>query len=66
MVTFPINTKNSILPQRDRSRHYSQFLALQLKARMEGIDTPVYERAASHHTRGLGVVPSPASGRGLG
>ncbi|MGJ7557350.1 NAD(P)-binding domain-containing protein [Variovorax sp. RB3P1] len=34
-----------------QSRHYSQFLALQLKARMEGIDTPVYERAASHHTR---------------
>lgn len=34
-----------------QSRHYSQFLALQLKARMEGIDTPVYERAPSHHTR---------------
>jgi len=34
-----------------QSRHYSQFLALQLKARMEGIDTPVYERAVSHHTR---------------
>ena len=25
-----------------QSRHYSQFLALQLKARMEGIPTPVY------------------------
>jgi putative flavoprotein involved in K+ transport len=25
-----------------QSRHYSQFLSLQLKARMEGIDTPVY------------------------
>ena len=25
-----------------QSRHYSQFLALQIKARMEGIDTPVY------------------------
>jgi hypothetical protein len=24
------------------SRHYSQFLSLQLKARMEGIATPVY------------------------
>ena len=34
-----------------QSRHYSQFLSLQLKARMEGLDTPVYERAASHHTR---------------
>lgn len=34
-----------------QSRHYSQFLSLQLKARMEGIPTPVYERAPSHHTR---------------
>ncbi len=34
-----------------QSRHYSQFLALQLKARMEGLDTPVYERAPSHHRR---------------
>jgi hypothetical protein len=25
-----------------QSRHYSQFLSLQLKARMEGIDMPVY------------------------
>ena len=25
-----------------QSRHYSQFLSLQLKARMEGLDTPVY------------------------
>ena len=25
-----------------QSRHYSRYLALQLKARMEGIDTPVY------------------------
>ncbi|MEL6566239.1 MAG: NAD(P)/FAD-dependent oxidoreductase [Pseudomonadota bacterium] len=33
-----------------QSRHYSQFLALQLKARMEGIDTPVYMRQAVHHT----------------
>jgi len=34
-----------------QSRHYSQFLALQLKARMEGLATPVYERAPSHHVR---------------
>ena len=34
-----------------QSRHYSQFLALQLKARMEGLPTPVYELAASHHRR---------------
>ena len=34
-----------------QSRHYSQFLALQLKARMEGIATPVYELAPSYHSR---------------
>jgi putative flavoprotein involved in K+ transport len=34
-----------------QSRHYSQFLALQLKARKEGIETPVYNLAPSHHTR---------------
>ncbi|MBF2761559.1 MAG: NAD(P)/FAD-dependent oxidoreductase [Ectothiorhodospiraceae bacterium AqS1] len=33
-----------------QSRHYSQFLSLQLKARMEGIDTPVYGLAEVHHT----------------
>ena len=33
-----------------QSRHYSQFLALQLKARMEGIDTPVYGLQEVHHT----------------
>ena len=33
-----------------QSRHYSQFLALQLKARMEGIDTPVYGLQDVHHT----------------
>jgi putative flavoprotein involved in K+ transport len=33
-----------------QSRHYSQFLALQLKARMEGLDTPVYKLAEVHHT----------------
>ncbi|MFD1344364.1 NAD(P)/FAD-dependent oxidoreductase [Litorisediminicola beolgyonensis] len=32
-----------------QSRHYSQFLALQLKARMEGIDTPVYGLQEVHH-----------------
>jgi putative flavoprotein involved in K+ transport len=33
-----------------QSRHYSQFLALQIKARMEGIATPVYGLAEVHHT----------------
>ena len=33
-----------------QSRHYSQFLSLQLKARLEGIDTPVHELAPVHHT----------------
>ncbi len=32
-----------------QSRHYSQFLALQLKARMEGIETPVYGLQEVHH-----------------
>ena len=32
-----------------QSRHYSQFLSLQLKARMEGIPTPVYGLQAVHH-----------------
>ena len=32
-----------------QSRHYSQFLSLQLKARMEGLDTPVYGMGAVHH-----------------
>jgi putative flavoprotein involved in K+ transport len=32
-----------------QSRHYSQFLALQLKARREGLDTPVYGLAEVHH-----------------
>ena len=32
-----------------QSRHYSQFLALQLKARLEGIPTPVYGLAEVHH-----------------
>ena len=34
-----------------QSRHYSQFLALQLKARMEGLETPVYGLAGVHHRR---------------
>ncbi len=33
------------------SRYYSLYLALQLKARMEGIPTPVYKRAEVHHTQ---------------
>lgn len=32
-----------------QSRHFSQFLSLQLKARMEGLPTPVYNLAQSHH-----------------
>ncbi len=32
-----------------QSRHYSLYLALQLKARLEGLDTPVYELAEVHH-----------------
>ncbi|MBZ5737551.1 flavin-containing monooxygenase [Nocardioides mangrovi] len=33
-----------------QSRHYSLYLALQLKARFEGIDTPVYGLQEVHHT----------------
>jgi putative flavoprotein involved in K+ transport len=33
-----------------QSRHYSQFLSLQLKARYEGIPTPVYGLQESYHT----------------
>ena len=33
-----------------QSRHYSLYLALQMKARMEGIDTPVYNLKPVHHT----------------
>ena len=32
-----------------QSRHYSQFLSLQLKARMEGITTPVYGIPETYH-----------------
>jgi putative flavoprotein involved in K+ transport len=34
-----------------QSRHYSLYLALQLKARAEGIDTPVYGLQQVHHAR---------------
>ncbi len=34
-----------------QSRHYSQFLALQLKARQAGIATPVYGLQTAHHRR---------------
>lgn len=33
-----------------QSRHYSLYLALQLKARFEGLDTPVYALQEVHHT----------------
>jgi putative flavoprotein involved in K+ transport len=32
-----------------QSRHYSLYLALQLKARFEGIPTPVYALQGVHH-----------------
>lgn len=32
-----------------QSRHYSQYLSLQLKARMEGLETPVYGLQEVHH-----------------
>jgi putative flavoprotein involved in K+ transport len=32
-----------------QSRHSSQFLALQINARMEGISTPVYGLSEVHH-----------------
>jgi putative flavoprotein involved in K+ transport len=32
-----------------QSRHYSRYLALQLKARMEGVPTPVYEIGEVYH-----------------
>ena len=32
-----------------QSRHYSQYLSLQLKARQEGIPTPVYGLQQVHH-----------------
>ena len=34
-----------------QSRHYSQFLSLQIKARMENLDTPVYGLGEVHHLR---------------
>ena len=35
-----------------QSRHYSKYLALQVKARYEGIPTPIYRLQASHQPRG--------------
>ena len=32
-----------------QSRHYSQYLSLQIKARMEGLETPVYGMTEPHH-----------------
>jgi putative flavoprotein involved in K+ transport len=32
-----------------QARHYSRYLALQLKARLEGIGTPVYGMPVVHH-----------------
>ena len=32
-----------------QSRYYSLYLALQLKARYEGLDTPVFNKAPVHH-----------------
>ena len=32
-----------------QSRHYSRYLAIQLKARLEGLPTPVYAQAPVHH-----------------
>ena len=34
-----------------QSWHYSQFLSLQLKERFEGLPTPDYGLAPSHHKR---------------
>jgi putative flavoprotein involved in K+ transport len=34
-----------------QSRHYSRYLSLQLKARMEGLPTPVYGLGQVHHLR---------------
>jgi len=34
-----------------QSRHYPEFLALQLKVRQEGIPTPVHRMAPVHHSR---------------
>ena len=41
-----------MVPRRQpaQSRHYSRYLALQLKARMEGLPTPVYGLQETHHT----------------
>ena len=36
-----------------QSRHCSLYLALQIKARMKGVNTPVYNLKDVHHTGGL-------------
>ena len=46
-----------------QSRHYSIFLALQLKARMEGLDTPVYGLQEVHHLASVSGASSAASAR---
>ena len=54
------------------SRHYSLYVALQLKARMEGMPTPVYrevERTGPHHDPQFRVavdLPGLAPAEGLG
>eukprot|EP00122_Pirum_gemmata_P002363 Pgem_evm1s2129 len=35
-----------------QDRHYSLYLALQLKARLAGINTPVYPTPVTHHPEG--------------
>jgi putative flavoprotein involved in K+ transport len=34
-----------------QGRHYSRYLSLQLAARHEGLDTPVYALAPSYHEK---------------
>ncbi|PXA79406.1 NAD(P)/FAD-dependent oxidoreductase [Auritidibacter sp. NML120636] len=47
----PTNVKNLWIHGGNlhQSRHYSKYLAIQLKARYEGLDTPVYKLQKSHH-----------------
>jgi len=49
----PTNVKNLWIHGGNlhQSRHYSQFLSLQLKARYEHIPTPVYKLQPSFHKR---------------
>src|SRR4029434_3382700 len=49
-----------------QNRHYSQFRSLQLKARMEGIPTPVYGLAPVYNASSLiSAVPAQAGPRPL-